>query len=108
MIKINVATDFSKTPGGRAIAEGRFSGEDFRINHLLPKYKQAKDKNDILEIDLDGCYGFPTSFLEEAFGGLARELKSNSIMESIKITCIDEPSIIREIEGYVREAKWEK
>lgn len=105
MLKIKVSIDFSKTPGGRKKSEGAYSGEEFREKILSPKYIEAIEKNQKLEIDLDDCYGFPTSFLEEAFGGLARELKSKNILSNIKIICNDEPGLIDDINKYVKNTK---
>lgn len=73
MITINIANEYTKTPGGRFKSEGEFSGEDFRDGILLPKYLEAVKHNQILCIDLDGGYG--SSFLEEAFGGVSEKTK---------------------------------
>ena len=74
MIRVNVAELYSKTPGGRYKNDGDFSGEDFRIKYLSPMYKEAAANGDKLEVNLDGGYGYGSSFLEESFGGLVREL----------------------------------
>lgn len=68
--RISVALDFTRTPGGRYVSDGKWSGEEFLKRFLLP----ALSENDIVEVDLDGVVGFTTSFLEEAFGGAVREL----------------------------------
>ena len=65
---ISVARDFSKYPAGRFRQDGKFTGEAFREDFLLPALK----KGDV-EVDLDGTLGYGSSFLEEAFGGLVRE-----------------------------------
>ncbi len=104
MIIIKIRDDFTKSPGGRLIEEGAYSGELFRNNILSPKYKEALEKNEKLIVDLDGCYGFATSFLEEAFGGLCRELKDNNILKHIEIISEDEPGLVEDIESYVKKA----
>lgn len=68
---IKIATDFSRTPGGRYRSDGPASGEEFREDILIP----ALSHGDTVTIDLDGARGYPSSFLEEAFGGLVRRLK---------------------------------
>lgn len=73
MIIINIAKDYTKTPGGRYVSQGDYSGEDFRIKILEPKFFEAKENKEKLIINLDGVYGYPASFLDEAFGGLARK-----------------------------------
>lgn len=72
---INIATDFSKTPGGRYRTDGPASGEEFRERVLLPAVKQAREHQGHVTVILDGARGYPSSFLEEAFGGLVRQLK---------------------------------
>lgn len=101
MIIINIAKDFSDTPGGRFIKEGPYSGELFRNNYLLPKYKEAKEKSQKLIIDMDGCYGYASSFLDEAFGVLSEELKDKKIMDNIKIISNDEPGLKKRIEKLI-------
>lgn len=105
MIMINVVSDFTDSPGGRYIKEGPFSGELFRQKILLPKYKEAVETNTELIINLDGCYGYATSFIEEAFGGLARELKDRNILKRIQFVSQDEPGLIALIEKYVANTK---
>lgn len=105
MRTITIEKDFSNTPGGRYIKEGPNSGEEFRKNILLPIYKEAIKNGEKLEINFDGCYGYATSFLEEAFGGLVRELKQKGILENIVIISMDDASIPELIEGYVKEAE---
>lgn len=105
MLKIKVSSDFSKTPGGRLKIEGPYSGEEFRSELLKPKYIQAIKNNQKLIIDLDDCYGFPTLFIEEAFGGLVRELKDKNILKNMDIICQDEPGLIEDIKKYVNNIK---
>lgn len=103
-MKITIATDYTKKPGGRFKKQGEGSGEEFRDNILIPKYKEAIANDEILEIDFDGCYAFPPSFLEESFGGLVREIRSAEILKNINLICDDEPSIITEIMEMMDEA----
>lgn len=99
---INIAKEYTKTPGGRFIREGKFSGEDFRINMLEPKYKDAKANKEQLTVVLDGGYGYGSSFLEEAFGGLVRSLKDPQISK-IVIVSEEEPKLIMDIKGYITD-----
>lgn len=103
MITINIATDYTKTPGGRFISEGEYSGQDFREKVLRPKFLQALENNDQLTVILDGGYGYATSFLEEAFGGLAREMR-NSKIKDIIIISEEEPQLISKIQQYITDA----
>src|ERR1039458_5361198 len=71
-MRIKTATDFTTAPGPRHISEGRFSGEQFRKELLLPKVREALEKKCELIVDLDGTSGYGTSWFEESFGGLIR------------------------------------
>lgn len=66
---LNIAKQFSRSPAGRYLTDGPYSGQAFRDNLLLPALQQSEK----VEVQLDGALGFGSSFLEEAFGGLVRE-----------------------------------
>ena len=68
MAEIKIATQYSRYPGGRYRRLGKFSGEEFRDDHLIPALKSG----DKVIVVLDGTAGYGSSFLEEAFGGLVR------------------------------------
>lgn len=104
MIKIKISDDFSKTPGGRYINEGEFSGEEFRDTILISKYKEAIDNNEKLLIDFDGCYGFPTSFLEETFGGIVRKVGNKKIKDILIIVSNDRPNLKDKVLNYIDNA----
>lgn len=103
MVKISIANDYTRTPGSRYIYEGPFSGEDFREQLLYPKYLEAIQGGDGMEVDLDGCYGYATSFLEEAFGGLVRKTKKKGLLDFIKVKSEDDVTLIALIQKYVAE-----
>lgn len=65
---INIATDYTEFPGGRFRRHGPGSGEEFREKFLVPLLRQRVP----IIINMDGTSGYPSSFLEEAFGGLVR------------------------------------
>ena len=105
MLKIIIAKDFSETPGARHYYEGEFSGEQFREEVLIPYYLKAIENSEKLVIDLDGCYGFATSFLEESFGGLVRKLKQKGTLKNMQIICTDDFTLVKLIEEYVKDAE---
>ncbi len=100
MMKTIYIKDFSKFPGPRFSELGDFSGEDFRDNHLIP----ALEKDDV-EVNLDGVFGYGSSFLEEAFGGLVRKKVDTRRVLNLKenLVCNDK-SIISEVKFYIDEA----
>lgn len=105
MIEIKISSDFTDTPGGRERAEGEYSGEQFREEILVPKYEEAERKGEKLSIDFDDCFGFGTSFLEEAFGGLVREHHKKQILKRIIIISHEDKTIEKNINKYVKAAE---
>ena len=99
---VNVARDFSAFPAGRYLTDGPYSGEHFLKGNLLPALRQA----DKVRIVLDGAMGYGSSFLEEAFGGLVRlkDWPLADLLERIKLVSLEEPALVDEIKGYMREA----
>lgn len=105
IIKINIAKEFSDTPGARYMSDGEFSGEKFRDTLLCKKFQEALKNGKKIEIDLDGGYGYATSFLEESFGGLARKFGIEEVRSILNFISNDEPGLIEEIESYINESK---
>ncbi|MCL2441596.1 MAG: STAS-like domain-containing protein [Treponema sp.] len=103
-MKISVLKDFSKTPGFRLISDGPFSGEEFRNKLLEPLFNDTS-KSEKIQIDLDNVSGYATSFLEEAFGGLARKYGVELVLDRISFISNDEPLLIEEITTYIRNAQ---
>lgn len=106
MTKIVYVKDFSKYPGPRYASLGNYSGEEFRDNILIPA---IRDNGDVI-VNLDGVFGYGSSFLEEAFGGLVRKVDSRQHIEYIRDHLIseDDPSLIVEITSYIDEALTKK
>ena len=105
MIRIKICDDFSDAPGGRYISEGDFSGELFRESILIQKYKEAIEQKTDLEIDFDGCYGFGTSFLEEAFGGMVRVHHEHGMLKKLRFISTEDETIPRNIRKYIEKAE---
>lgn len=87
-MKISIAKDFSDVPIGRARSDGDYTGEAFREDYLIPQLRKAT-ANDPLIVELDGAEGYPSSFLEEAFGGLVRHHKEYSADELRRLLKIE-------------------
>lgn len=102
---LRIAKEFSEVPGPRFQSEGAYSGEQFRDELLQSKFKAAKDAGQRLLIDLDGAAGYATSFLEEAFGGLARKYSPEKVLDVLQFKSEEEPYLKSDIERYIREAK---
>ncbi|WP_313158317.1 STAS-like domain-containing protein [Kluyvera cryocrescens] len=93
--------DFTKYPGPRYITLGDFSGEEFRDSILIPELV-----NDDIIVNFDGVYGYGSSFLEEAFGGLVRAGIDINKIKHLRdnLICKDDPTIIIEVQIYIDEA----
>lgn len=104
-MKIEIAKDFSTTPGGRFKGMGPDSGEAFR--ERLIKLLRSHP-HEIIEIYLDGTETYGSSFLDEAFGGLVRAkiFPPQEILHRVKIVAKDPLFQIyaREALDYMREA----
>jgi hypothetical protein len=102
---IKIARDFSMSPGARYRTDGSFSGEEFFETLLKPKFETARNKGEKLIIDLDGTYGYATSFLSEAFNRLANDFQSDVVWNNISLISKEEPYLIDEIKEYVFDAE---
>lgn len=91
MNEFHVATDFSPYLGGRYRDDGEFSGEEFRDEHLLVLVENAIQSGRTIKIDFDGVLGMPTSFLEEAFGGMMRARPQWALSEVERAMKIEAP-----------------
>ena len=107
MNTLSIASDFAMAPGPRYREEGEHSGEQFRMEVLAPAVKEAIQKQSKLQIDLDGTFGYGTSFLEEAFGGLIRlnNYKLADLKRIITFKSDEEPELIEEIQSYMEDAE---
>jgi len=65
--------------------------------------RACQEKGEKLEIDLDGTEGYATSFLDEAFGGLARKYGKEKVIKSLVFISYEEPYLIDEIKSYMNE-----
>ncbi len=74
-MQIIKVSDFTKYPDPRYKKLGKFSGEEFRNDILIP----AIEKDNDIQVDLDGVTGYGSSFLDEAFAGLIRRGQSADV-----------------------------
>ncbi len=101
---LRIAEEFSRLPGPRFRREGENSAEQFREELLIPRFKEADSSGQILLVDLDGVFGYATSFLEESFGGLARQFGIERVLSCLSFKSSDEPYLEDDIVRYVRES----
>lgn len=99
--KIIIAQDFSDTPTARYRKDGKFSGQAFLEDLLLPKFENAVKGGYLLLIDLDKVWGYPSSFVSGSFGKMSLDKGSELLLRHIKFKSDENPlrleAIIREI-----------
>lgn len=108
-MEINIVKEYTDKPGARYENQGSNSGEKFRDTILYPKFLKSIEKGETLTVNLDGGYGYGSSFLEETFGGLVRRLKKENNDNYKKVADIiiisnDNITWIEKIKGYIKEA----
>ena len=103
MIKIKIADIFTDCPGGRLRIHGKWSGEEFREKYLEKYFENSNGES--IEIDLDGTFGYPPSFLEETFGGLVRKYGYDKVQPRLIFISEEEIDLETEIQNYMSEAK---
>ncbi len=102
---LSIAEVFTRHPGPRYTKQGKGSGEEFRESYLRPKFDAAVRNGERLLVDLDGVeFGYPTSFLEEAFGGLARKCGIDAVQKTLEFKSVAEPMLEEEIRYYIKNA----
>lgn len=100
MHTINIAKDYSRTPGSRYKEDGPHSGEEFREKILEQHFRNLEDEYEIVII-LDGTEGYATSFLEEAFGGLARKYGKERCLKRFTFVSEEDEMLVTEIKEYI-------
>lgn len=98
--------DFSKTPGGRYRSDGKFSGQEFRDDILSKSLEEAIRDDKMLQVDLDGTYGTPYSWLEEVFGGLGRKYGKEVVQKHLELISEEEPDLIDRIIKDISVCYW--
>lgn len=102
---IKISNEYSKTVKGRYHPkDGKYTGQRFREEFLQPIFNDY----DKIIIDLDDLYGYPSSFREEAFGGLARLFPENDVLAKLEFICNDEPPLINQIKQDIIDARKQK
>lgn len=95
-------SDFTRYPGGRYKRISKFSGEEYRDDHLAPALKDGE----VVVVELDGTVGYGSSFLDELFGGIVRKMRWHSVndFDSHILLQSKNRSFIDEARQYVAEA----
>ena len=102
VLTVNVGKDFTRFPSGRLMKHGNTSGEALRVKFLQPPLSSGQS----VIVELDGTIGYNSSFLEEAFGGLVRELKvtTDYVLKLLTLKS-DDSALLEEIVQYMKDAE---
>ena len=89
MEKITIRVlDFTEAPGPRFINQGEHSGEQFYVDVLNGKMAQCIRENKELDVLLDGTAGYPSSFLDQAFGELIYDFTKAIVEQRVHIITV--------------------
>jgi len=107
--RISIAKDFTKTPGARYRSDGEWSGEQFLEEQLEPRFNEAVERSGLLFIDLDGVYGYPSSFVSGSFGKLSSKRGAALVLKHLHFKSEDNrirlEQVIKEIKDPTRKEK---
>lgn len=103
--KIIVKTDFSDTPGARYKSDGPNSGELFLEKLLTEKFENAKNGNYKLLIDLDGVWGYPSSFVSGSFGKLSIKYGAETVLKHIEFKSLGNSIRLENIINEIKKPK---
>lgn len=81
-------TDFTEYPGPRYKDQGEFSGEEFYVEILNEKFYTCYKEDCLLVIYLDGTAGYPSSFLDEAFGELVYDFSESIVRKHLRFNTV--------------------
>lgn len=105
---IVIATEFSEDPGAREEADGINSGARFYQELLLPRFKKAIEEGYKLLIDLDGVFGYPSSFVSGSFGQLSMEYTPERVLQHLEFKSNRRPIRIDKIVFEIKHPETER
>lgn len=98
-----IAKEFKDNPGARDREDGPNSGQEFLEDLFIPRFNAAIEGNYIIEVDLTGVWGYPSSFVSGSFGRLSMERGSELLLKHLKFKSDKNPlnidKIINEIKN---------
>lgn len=105
MLTINIAQQFTTTPGARNYTDGPKSGEEFYDKLLKDAFSKALKEKVKLKIILDGTEGYASSFLNEAFSLLGNEFGAEIAWNNIIVISNEVPKYIEKVKQSVYEKR---
>ncbi len=105
MITIDIAKQFTLTPGARNYTDGPKSGEEFYDTLLKGEFEKSILNNVKLKIILDGTDGYASSFLNEAFSLLGNKFGADKVWNNLIIISDEVPKYIDKVKKSVYEKR---
>jgi hypothetical protein len=103
--KISIARDFSATLGARYKTDGKWSGEEFLDSLLREKFEKAVQGDGLLLIDLDGVFGYPSSFVSGSFGKLSVDKSAEVVLRHLQFKSDDSPIRLEQVIAEIKNPK---
>jgi hypothetical protein len=97
--------EWTRTPGPREIKQGEWSAERYNQEILRPAFDRVLKSGGVLTVDMDGTAGYLPSFVDETFGGLARDFGTETVIKHLKIVYNDDPYTLEDAWDNVRNPK---
>lgn len=107
-MKLKISKEFSETLGGRFKSDGEYSGEEFYESLLKPRFLNVLNTDDVLIINLDGTYGYPSSFIDQSFGELSRVYGEKEVLKKLEFISNDQPGLIKIIKDNIENPNQSK
>ncbi|MBD5314039.1 MAG: STAS-like domain-containing protein [Bacteroides sp.] len=98
----NIAREYGRTLGGRWKRLGDYSGEEFFETKLEPLFLEARRQNRAVTIELDGTTGYPSSFLDQSFGELARRYGKDDVRRFVNL----KGKVFGWVADYINQELW--
>lgn len=92
-----IAREFGDSAGARDYDDGNFSGVEFLDRFLRPRFERAVEGGYILKIDIDGFWGWPSSFVSGSFGKLSKEKGKDLLYKHLEFKSDDNPVKITKV-----------
>lgn len=105
MITINIAREFTLTPGARYYTDGPKSGQEFYDKLLKEGFSNSIVSGTKLKVILDGTDGYASSFLNEAFSLLGNEFGADKVWNNLIIISEEVPKYISKVKQSVYEKR---
>lgn len=96
-----ISEEFKDNPGARDREDGPHSGQQFLEEILLERFNRAVAGSYLLLIDLDGVWGYPSSFVGGSFGKLSIERGSELLLKHMRFKSEKNPIRIDKIKNEI-------